>query len=79
MASKMQPFGNITSAKDIGQIVANHRKAQSLTQAELAGLAQTGTRFISDLENGKGTVQFDKVMLILDLLGLDVVIRDRLS
>lgn len=79
MTSKMQPFGNITSAKDIGKIVANHRKAQSLTQAELAGLAHTGTRFISDLENGKGTVQFDKVMLILDLLGLDVVIRDRLS
>jgi hypothetical protein len=40
-------------------------------------LAQTGTRFISDLENGKGTVQFDKVVHILDLLGLDIVIVDR--
>lgn len=79
MTLKIQPLGNITSAKDIGQIVANHRKAQSLTQADLAGLAQTGTRFISDLENGKGTVQFDKVMHILDLLGLDIVIVDRQS
>lgn len=77
MASKIQPFGNIASAKDIGQFIAGRRKAQSLTQADLAGLAQTGTRFISDLENGKGTVQFDKVMHILDLLGLDVVIVDR--
>lgn len=77
MTSKKQLLGNITSAKDIGQIVAGHRKAQSLTQADLAGLAQTGTRFISDLENGKGTVQFDKVMHILDLLGLDIVIVDR--
>jgi HTH-type transcriptional regulator/antitoxin HipB len=77
MTSKIQPLGNISSAKDIGQIVVGHRKAQSLTQADLAGLAQTGTRFISDLENGKGTVQFDKVMHILDLLGLDIVIVDR--
>ncbi len=77
MTSKIQPLGNITSAKDIGQIVVGHRKAQSLTQTDLAGLAQTGTRFISDLENGKGTVQFDKVVHILDLLGLDIVIVDR--
>lgn len=79
MTAKIQPLGNITSTKDIGKMVASHRKAQSLTQADLAGLAQTGTRFISDLENGKGTVQFDKVMHILNLLGLDVVIVDRQS
>lgn len=77
MNSEKRPNGNISSAKDAGRIVAAHRKAQALTQADLAGLGQTGTRFISDLENGKGTVQFDKVMHILDLLGLDVVIVDR--
>jgi hypothetical protein len=36
-----------------------------------------GIRFLSELENGKGTVQFDKVMQVLDLLGLDVVILER--
>ncbi|MGD0959993.1 MAG: type II toxin-antitoxin system Y4mF family antitoxin [Methylomonas sp.] len=77
MASEKLPIGNITSAQEVGRIVASHRKALSLTQAELAGLARTGTRFISDLENGKGTVQFDKVMHILNLLGLDIVIVDR--
>ena len=50
---------------------------QALTQEDLAGLAQTVNRFISDLENGKGTVQFDKVMYILDMLGLDVMIVER--
>jgi len=50
---------------------------QALTQEDLAGLAQTVNRFISDLENGKGTVQFDKVMHILDMLGLDVMIVER--
>ena len=77
MTNPKPPLGNIQNAMELGQIVASQRKVQGLTQSDLAGLAQTGTRFISDLENGKGTVQFDKVMHILNLLGLDVVIRDR--
>lgn len=77
MTNLKPPLGNIQNAIDLGKMVASQRKAQGLTQSDLAGLAQTGTRFISDLENGKGTVQFDKVMHILNLLGLDVVITDR--
>ncbi|WAR44644.1 helix-turn-helix transcriptional regulator [Methylomonas rapida] len=77
MTNPNPPLGNIQNAMDLGKMVASQRKAQGLTQSDLAGLAQTGTRFISDLENGKGTVQFDKVMHILNLLGLDVVIMDR--
>ena len=77
MTNPKPPLGNIQNAMELGKMVASQRKAQGLTQSDLAGLAQTGTRFISDLENGKGTVQFDKVMHILNLLGLDVVIRDR--
>jgi len=65
------------SAKDAGNIAARFRKLQSLTQVDIAGLGNVGVRFISDLENGKGTVQFDKVMHVLDLLGLDVVIVAR--
>ena len=79
MTTPKQPLGNIRDALELGKIVASERKAQGLTQADLAGLALTGTRFISDLENGKGTVQFDKVMHILNLLGLDVIIMDRKS
>lgn len=77
MTNPKPPLGNIQNAMELGKIVACQRKAQGLTQTDLAGLAQTGTRFISDLENGKGTVQFDKVMHILNLLGLSVVIVDR--
>ncbi|OAI12794.1 transcriptional regulator [Methylomonas koyamae] len=79
MTNPKPPLGNIQNAMDLGKMVASQRKAQGLTQSDLAGLAQTGTRFISDLENGKGTLQFDKVMHILNLLGLDVVIMDRQS
>jgi len=77
MNTKIIPIGNINSAKKAGEIVSRYRKMQELTQVELAGLAQTGVRFISELENGKGTVQFDKVMHILDLLGIEVIAKER--
>ena len=77
MSKEILPIGNVISAKDVGEIAARFRKMQALTQADIAGLGTVGVRFISDLENGKGTVQFDKVMHVLDLLGLDVVIVAR--
>ena len=77
MSEDKLPIGIICSAKEVGALVTQYRKQQALTQVELAGLAQTGTRFISELENGKGTVQFDKVTHILNLLGLEMVIRER--
>ncbi|MDD4914836.1 MAG: hypothetical protein PHW13_07340 [Methylococcales bacterium] len=43
MTNPKPPLGNIQNAMELGEIVANQRKAQGLTQAELAGLAQTGT------------------------------------
>jgi y4mF family transcriptional regulator len=77
MNKKIIPLGNIKSAKDIGAIVQGYRKMQQLTQVELAGLAQTGVRFISELENGKATLQFDKVMHILELLGIELVAKQK--
>lgn len=77
MDAKKLPHGNIRSTVDLGQIVAARRKALGLTQVDLAGLGQTGNRFIGELERGKATVQFSKALHILGLLGLDVVIVER--
>ena len=33
-------------------------------------MANTGVRFVSDLENGKPTVQLDKTIKVLEALGL---------
>ncbi len=71
------PSGKISTAADLGRMVAARRRAQGLTQAELAALGQLGTRFISELERGKPTVQFDKVMQVLDLLGMSLVAGER--
>jgi y4mF family transcriptional regulator len=77
------PIGNIElplavrSATDIGQIVREQRKAVGLRQMDLAGIGNTGNRLIVDIEKGKPTVQVQKVLDVLDLLGLELVVRQK--
>lgn len=67
----------IKSTRDLGDLVREFRVAQNLTQADILGLANTGNRFIVELENGKPTVQFQKVLDVLDTLGLEMVIQKK--
>ena len=62
------------SAAEIGKLVQSERKRQGITQLQLAGLAGTGIRLISDIENGKETVQVQKLLKVLHTLGLGVFI-----
>ena len=62
----------IKNAEDLGRVVREARKAQKLSQDDLAGMAGTGRRFIVDLEKGKETVQFGKVLRVLATLGVSV-------
>jgi len=63
-----------TSAADIGKFVQSERKRQGLTQLQLAGMAGTGIRLVSDLENGKGTIQVQKLLKVVQTLGLGLFI-----
>ena len=65
----------IQDCAELGRKVRELRRAQKVTQAQLAGLANTGTRFVSDLENGKETCQIDKMLRVIDALGFDMLIR----
>lgn len=71
------PYGKIVSVNDIGDLVRAHRKSQSATQADFAALCGVGVRFISELENGKATIELGKVLHVLKNLGLDVFIQPR--
>ncbi len=63
--------GNIArSSSALGLIIRDKRKQDKLTQVELAELTGVGVRFLSELENGKPTVQLDKVFLVMAGLGL---------
>ena len=60
----------LRTTKELGALVRETRKAQGISQEQLAGVANTGVRFVSDLENGKPTVQLDKTIKVLEALGL---------
>ena len=64
----------LESAAAVGRLIQAERKRQKLSQLQLAGLANTGIRFISDLENGKGTVQLQKLLAVISALGLSMFI-----
>ena len=55
--------------REIGRVVRATRRAQRLRQDQLAGAANVGVRFLSDLEAGKKTAQVGKVLAVLSALG----------
>lgn len=65
----------IRHSEDLGKLVRQLRTEQGLLQVDLAGLAGTGNRFIVDLERGKPMLQLQKVLDVLDLMGLEVLVR----
>ena len=54
---------------NIGIFIKEKRKQLKLTQPELAERAGVGLRFVRELEQGKQTVQLDKVNQVLSLFG----------
>ena len=54
---------------ELSEFVKTHRKLVKLTQPELALKAGVGLRFLRELEQGKATLQMDKVNQVLQLFG----------
>lgn len=65
------------SPQAIGRLVRSRRHELGLTQGDVAGVARTGVRFISELESGKRSVQLDTLLRVLGALGLTLVARSR--
>ena len=63
------------SSVDLGTVIRERRKQLALTQLDLAGLSNSGNRFIVEVENGKPSVRLQKVLDLVDLLGLELVVR----
>jgi y4mF family transcriptional regulator len=60
------------NTEELIEFVKNKRSDLGLTQEELAKRAGVGLRFVRDLEQGKETVQINKVNQILVLFGYKV-------
>ena len=67
----------LSNAKDFGMAVKLRRKQLGYTQAYISDVTGFSTSFISDLENGKKTAELDKALFIANLLGLDVIMKER--
>ena len=61
----------------LGQAIRDRRRDLGYTQAFLADYAGISTSFLSELENGKETIQAGKVIEVISLLGMDLCIMNR--
>jgi y4mF family transcriptional regulator len=60
---------------ELAYVVRARREDLGLRQVELAELAECSTRFVSSVERAKETVQMDKLLDLLQVLGLELVLR----
>lgn len=62
----------LKSIADLGLMVRDARKAMKMNQAEFAAHAGVGRRFVSELEGGKPSLEFDKVLACAGAAGVDL-------
>ena len=67
----------INDSKSLGLLIRQERRAQGLTQEQLAGLTGVGVRFVRELEAGKESCQLGRALRVTAALGLDISIRCR--
>jgi HTH-type transcriptional regulator/antitoxin HipB len=67
----------IDNPNGFGPLIRERRKELGLNQTELADVAHTTLRFVSELERGKPTAQLDGVLRVLAALGIELEARAR--
>ncbi len=70
-------FMKITNSKTFGEAVKNRRKQLGYTQKDMSEFMGVSISFLSDLENGKKTIELEKALLVANTLGLDVELNER--
>lgn len=56
----------------LADTVRERRAELNLTQADLAALAGCSQRFVHTVEQGKATLRIDKLLDVLEVLGLEL-------
>lgn len=67
----------VTDIESISKLVKERRLSLGLTQAQTAEMCNVGNRFFSELENAKSTLQIDKVLHCLEMLGINLYAVNR--
>lgn len=72
----MRTRGVTVGMETLGRAVRSRRKALGLSQKELSLLAGCGVVFLYELEQGKPTIRMDKLLQILEVLGLGLSLAE---
>lgn len=68
---------SIVLSKDFGQLIKHARKAANIPIDQAAMLCGVSKQFLSDLEHGKPSIQFEKAVSVALQLGIELVARPR--
>lgn len=69
----------ITSAADLAPLIRASRKRMKMSQQQFADACGVGRRFLSELENGKPSLEFDKVLACALGAGIDLSAKPRIA
>lgn len=64
----------ISDIREIGALVRLARMRLGMSQTDAAICCGVGRRFYVELENGKPSVQLDKLMMVMETLGLQIMV-----
>ena len=67
----------ILDAKSLGIAIRERRKELKYTQSFLSEFTGLSASFISDLERGKLTAEIEKTLLVINMLGMDLYLKNR--
>ncbi|GLS34742.1 hypothetical protein GCM10010869_03300 [Mesorhizobium tianshanense] len=76
--SKIEPVElEIATPENLGLLIRRAREGRNLSQQSFADLAGVGRRFVSELENGKATLELGKVLKVARAAGISIFARSR--
>jgi HTH-type transcriptional regulator / antitoxin HipB len=70
-------YGKIETSEMIGRLIRRKRNETGVKQEVAAGMCGVGTKFLSQLENGKETAELGKTLQVLRKMGLEIYIYPR--
>ncbi len=67
----------INDSKGFGDMLRLRRKKLGYTQKYICEVSGISASYISDLENGKETIELGKAIYLANLLGIDLELTER--
>ena len=67
----------INNTKTLGETIRARRKELHYTQAYLEEFTGLSVTFISDVERGKTTAEIEKIIRLINVLGLNLLVEKR--